>query len=575
MSRLPWVLASLVALFSAPGPLGAQVSLPSTGAGVVAEPSGRFVISGVPAGTHRLRINVLGYRPLDRPVNVVAGEVTEVSLGLESAAVVLKGLVVTALGIERRARTLGVATQHIDDTRLGPIAPNVVASLSGRVPGVSITNATTQGGSSRIVIRGESSLLGNNQPLFVVDGIPVDNYIGVRQGVLADQGGYDYGTLINDLDLGSIESVTVLKGPNASSLYGSRASNGAILVDTRKGIGALGGADIVVSQTVTWEDELRLPKYQSEYGQGNQGIFEYYDGDGNGRFDERDESWGPPLDVGLMIPQFHSPVTGVDANGRAILEPLPWVSHPDNIDQFYERGTVVTSVSVASASDRMNGRMGYTRFGQNGMVPGNRLDRSTLSLAGGMTATDWLRLDTSLQYTTQGGLNRPAQGYDPNNPQGQIGVWFGRQVDMELLRRNYLERFPDGHPAAGTPYNWQRHYWNNPYYLQLANGNEDERNRLFGQVSASFQLMPWLAGMARTATDWYEDDRLKAWAEDNCCMYSTNPLTGGREPVQGTGAFARVGPGLSGDELHGLPVPGDAGPGLSRFDLRQLRRKPT
>ena len=226
MSRLPWVLASLVALFSAPGPLGAQVSLPSTGAGVVAEPSGRFVISGVPAGTHRLRINVLGYRPLDRPVNVVAGEVTEVSLGLESAAVVLKGLVVTALGIERRARTLGVATQHIDDTRLGPIAPNVVASLSGRVPGVSITNATTQGGSSRIVIRGESSLLGNNQPLFVVDGIPVDNYIGVRQGVLADQGGYDYGTLINDLDLGSIESVTVLKGPNASSLYGSRASNG-------------------------------------------------------------------------------------------------------------------------------------------------------------------------------------------------------------------------------------------------------------------------------------------------------------------------------------------------------------
>src|SRR5690606_34368538 len=105
--------------------------------------------------------------------------------------------------------------------------------LSGQVSGVNISNASTQGGSSRIVIRGENSLLGNNQPLFVIDGIPVDNYSGAGQGVVVDQGGYDYGTLINDLDPESIESITVLKGPNAAALYGSRASNGAIIIETK------------------------------------------------------------------------------------------------------------------------------------------------------------------------------------------------------------------------------------------------------------------------------------------------------------------------------------------------------
>ena len=139
---------------------------------------------------------------------------------------------------------------------------------------------------------------------------------------------------------------------------------------------------------------------------------------------------------------------------------------------------------------------------------------------------------------THEGANRPAQGYDPNNPMNQLGVWFGRQIDTDALREHYLDRYPAGHPAEGSLMNWQRHYWNNPYHHQLANSNNDTRDRLIGQVSTSYRATSWLSAMARTSIDWYTDTRLRAWAEDNCCgTYTTNPLTGTRDVVQADGAF--------------------------------------
>jgi TonB-linked SusC/RagA family outer membrane protein len=561
MHRVPWIAASLVALALGPANLAAQtgtlvgtvidatsqrplqnaqVFIPGTQVGALTSAAGRFILLNVPSGPQTLRTVLIGYEENSQTVTVGAGATVTLNVTLRPTAVALEGLVVTALGMERQARTLGVAAAQVDDDALSRIAPSVVSSLSGQVAGVNITSATTQGGSSRIVLRGENSLLGNNQPLFVIDGVPLDNYIGVgREGIVADQGGYDYGTVITDIDPDLIESMTVLKGPNAAALYGSRAANGVIVIETKKGFGAMGGADISVTQTVTWEDILRLPDYQNDYGQGHAGLYEYYDGDGNGLYDEYDESWGPPLDEGLMLPQWNSRLTGTDAGGRAILEPLPWVSRPDNIRDFFETGTtLVTSVSVAAATERLNGRLGFSRFDQNGIVPGFSLDRTTVSFAGGMEATQRLNLNTSLQYVTHEGENRPAQGYDPNNPMNQLGVWFGRQIDTKALREHYLDRYPQGHPAEGALMSWQRHYWNNPYHHQLANSNNDTRDRLIGQVSGTFQLTSWLSAMGRTSIDWYNDNRLRAWAEDNCCgTYTTNPLTGTRDVVQDNGAF--------------------------------------
>jgi hypothetical protein len=172
------------------------------------------------------------------------------------------------------------------------------------------------------------------------------------------------------------------------------------------------------------------------------------------------------------------------------------------------------------------------------MVPGFNLERTTVSFAGGMNANDRLGLNTSIQYITHEGQNRPAQGYDGNNPMSQLGVWWGRQVDMGLLKERYLQRFPEGHPAAGELQNWQRQYWNNPYYQALANDNFDSRDRLLGNVSANYQFTPWLTGLVRSSMDWYTDRRLRTWAEDNCCgTYTTNPLTASRDYVLASGSF--------------------------------------
>ncbi len=516
---------------------GASVRIQGASAGALTNAQGRYALA-VPSGTRMLVVQMLGYAT--RQVEIT-GPVMDVFL--EPTALELEGLVVTALGIQREARALGVAQQQVESQDLTRVDPNIVNTLSGKIAGVDITNSGPQGGSSRIVIRGANSLTGDNQPLFVVDGVPVDNYVGGRQdgfgvnGVLTDQGGIDYGNAIQDLDPDAIKSVTVLKGPNAAALYGSRAANGVVIVETKKGEGARGGYNIGVSQTVTFENELRLPAYQNAYGQGHAGRFAFYDGYDNGTFDGWDESWGPPLDVGLMIPQWNSPMV----NGER--QPLPWVSQPDNVNYFFRTGqTLVTNVSVAAATDRMNGRAGFTRMDMQGMVPGLTLRRNTFNFAGGIDATKRLSVNTSVQYVAADGENRPGTGYGEENPMSQF-IWFGRNVDMRQLKALYDQVRPAGDPIEGLPYSWNTLFHPNPYFLQLKNRNNDTRDRLIGQISASFKFTDWLTGSLRTGTDWYQDYRLKSYAYnpqiDWAGFYTTNPVTGAREYLTTNGGFGQ------------------------------------
>ncbi len=258
------------------------------------------------------------------------------------------------------------------------------------------------------MIRGESSITGANQPLFIIDGIPVSNAIGDRVGILTDQGGIDYGNAIQDINPDNIASITVLKGPNAAALYGSRASNGAILIETKKGRNVLGGAQIVVSQLVTFQDVLTLPDYQNQFGSGYNGEYSYYDGFGNGTNDEADESWGPPLDTGLEIPQWFSaydPVTDTRA-------PAPWVSSPNNVRDFFDTGvTATTNVSVSGSNESLHGRVAFSRMDLNGMQPGHSQDRTTFSFGGGIDAFDRVSIPrfkgSSQQHRVEGGFLRP------------------------------------------------------------------------------------------------------------------------------------------------------------------------
>ena len=488
----------------------------------------------IPAGritgtqTVEIRATRQGLASATRTITLAPGATLTQDFQLQDLAIQLEGIVVTALGISREERAVPQAVQQLDGAELSTVETNVVNTLAGKVAGVQITNAGPQGGSSRIVIRGANSITGNNQPLFVIDGVPVDNAAPRLEGF----GGLDYGNAVQDINPSNIESVTVLKGPNAAALYGSRAANGAILITTRSGRTA-GGGQITVSQQLSFESPLRLPDYQDQFGQGYYGMFEYNDGDFGGsvfEFDFVDESWGPPLD-GRLIPQYNSPVV----NG--VRQPTPWVAHPDNVAEFFETGlTSLTSAAFSASGERANVRLSASRLDQDGIVPGFELEQTSFGVNGGLNLTDRLSANTSVQYITRDGQGYPGIGYDETNPMIQF-VWFGRQVDMADLRRNYLARRGADETNAGMPYSWNYSFHPNPYFLQLVNHNDASRDRLIGNVSMNYRFTDWLSGTLRSGMDWYQDTRRTQYAADNYGMEGWNPLLLADEVIASTGAF--------------------------------------
>ena len=475
-----------------------QVTVVGTTLGARTSQTGGFQITNVPAGAHTVRAARIGYTPSERQVTVGEGRTSTVSFSISQGAVALEGIVVTALGITRDERSLSTSVQSVQGSALTEAREsNLVAALSGKVAGVQITNSNTAGGSSRIVIRGANSLTGGNQPLFVVDGIPVSNSAGFSG--TRGYNGVDYGNAISDINPNDIESITVLKGPNAAALYGSRAANGAIIVTTKSGRRG-SGTQVTASVNTTFETPLRLPDYQNRYGQGWNGEFNYLDGKGGGTRDDYDESWGPRLDAGNMACQFDSPR---DETGACI--PTPLVSNPNNVRDFFETGrTTNSNLAFTASADRANVRLSLSRMDQDGMIPGFGMERTNVSLHGASNITPRLRTDASVQYISHSARNRPAQGYGGSNPMWQF-LWFGRQVDINSLRER--TRNPDG-----TQYNWNNIWSNNPYFVARENLNTDGRDRIVGNVSVAYDVLPWLSATVRTGTDWYEENRRQQYA---------------------------------------------------------------
>jgi TonB-linked SusC/RagA family outer membrane protein len=463
---------------------GVQVTVKGTNVGTLTAPDGNFTIR-VPGSATTLVFTYIGYKTAEAPAQ------SPVAITLEQEAIGLEGLVVTALGVQREKRSLGYSVQDVRGEDITKVPKtNIVTALQGTVAGVQVTNAGPTGGSARIVIRGTNSITGNNQPLFVVDGIPIDNSAPSNDGF----GGIDYGNTAQDIDPNNIESISILKGPNAAALYGSRASNGAIVITTKSGQGAGGaGLGITATSSITFEKPLRLPSYQNLYGQGFNGQFEFVDGAENGTFDFVDESWGPRLD-GRLINQFTGPN-------------MPWVPQPDNVKNFFRTGTTwKTNVAVARATENANVRLSVSNDKIESMAPGEAHDRITVALKGGARLSDRISTEASLNYMNQNVDNRMGTGYDEDNPM-QSFIWFGRQVDMGALR-NYRCSGSEPTPCAeGGQYNWNYNYHNNPYWEQHANWNADERDRLLGHVQSSVQLNDWITVTGRVGRDWYREHR--------------------------------------------------------------------
>jgi TonB-linked SusC/RagA family outer membrane protein len=489
---------------SAPVP-GASVSIPSLGVGSYTGNDGRFTFTVAANRATGQSVSLvarrIGYQPVTASVTLSGAAVTH-DFRLSTATTQLEGVVVTALGLEREKRSLGIAAQSVQGADLNKTqTPNIVNALSGKVAGVKVVGSTNFGGSARVVIRGENSISGNNQPLWIVDGVAIDNSQFTNLTQARGYGGFDYGNAIQDLNTEDIENVSVLKGPAAAALYGSRAANGAIVVTTRSGKGAARGFQATASSNVTFDEIAKLPDYQNSYGQGSGGEFEYVDGQGSGTQDGVDESWGPKLDAGLMIPQWFS-------NGA----PAPWISSPNNVRDFFRTGTTMSNnISATGSGERANFRLSFGTENMQGIVPTSSLRRITAGVNGTAALSDKLQANASVQYARNKANNRPGTGYDELNPIMGF-TWFGRQVDTRQLERyvndSTLRAYNREQGIDFTnQVNWNYNYHNNPYWTVQQNSNADDRNRFIGSAQLQFKPLSWLTSMVRTGSDFYNTTR--------------------------------------------------------------------
>ncbi|HVB31942.1 MAG TPA: SusC/RagA family TonB-linked outer membrane protein [Gemmatimonadaceae bacterium] len=497
----------------APLPL-ASVSIPSLGIGAYTDDGGLYSIqvpgARVPSGSVAVTVRRVGYSPKTVQVTLAAGGSVEQDFVLTTLPNVLSGVVVTALGVQMEKSQLGTAQQQVSSGVLNSTHDaNVVNELAGKVAGVTITGSGTQGGSSNITIRGSNSIGGNNTPLFIVDGVPVST---------ADRGGsvngaYDFGSAINDLNPDDIASVTVLKGPNAAALYGSRAANGVILITTKTGSASGGKVNTSYTSSYSFDTPSITPTFQNLYGQGAGGQFSFVDGQGGGIQDGNDQSFGPRLD-GRIIDQFTCP-TG-----------CPWVAHPNNVSSFFQTGgTFDNNLSFSGGTDRASARVSVGTDDSKGYIPNNSFQKFSAALSGQLQVSSRLSTSASLNYINNQALNRPGTGYNVGILEG-LYVWFGRQVDMNALRHEFYQ-------PNGSLYNWNYNYHNNPFWIQYDNPEHDVRNRMIGNVSATYKLTDWLDVTARTGSDIYNYNQSQEWAGGN--LNFADPAYSGAFAFQQTG----------------------------------------
>jgi TonB-linked SusC/RagA family outer membrane protein len=473
---------------------GVSVSIPTLGAGAYTDDKGHysFTVPSTRAAGQAVQLTArrIGYTAKTVTVTLSGAAITQ-DFSLGTSATQLTGVVVSALGATERPKSqLGAAVTQLSTEELNGSTheQNIMQQVEGKVAGVRITSPGTQGGNVNIVIRGQNSLTGSNQPLFVVDGIPVSN--ASRGGSVGS--GRDYGSTISDINPEDIESMTVLKGPNAAALYGSRASNGVIVLTTKKGKSSTGRIRTDFTSSLTFENPSRLWDFQNQYGQGSGGSFAFVNGAGAGDCDGCDQSFGPKLD-GRLIHQF---TDGTDTTVKS-----PWIAHPNNVRDFFNTGrTFSTTAAASGGTDRLNGRVSIGADDINGMIPNNRFTKFSTMLSGQFQVNDRLNTSATAQYVRNTGLNRPGVGY--SNSILEQFFWFGRQVDLNALR-NYQQTSLANSPNGNREFNWNYNFHSNPFWLQAENPVTDGRDRIIGSVSATYKLADGVNATLRSGSDIY------------------------------------------------------------------------
>ena len=488
--------------------IGASVIVKGTTTGTVTDYDGKFSLS-VPSAAKTLVISYIG---------MAAQEVAiapNVRVLLKADTQNLDEVVVTALGISREKKALGYAVSEVKGDEMlkarGGVS-NPINALQGKVAGLQIQGgAGSMGGSSKVIIRGVKSISGNNQPLFVIDGVPIEGTDFNSTNAARGAGGYDYGNLIQDLNPDDIENISVLKGPNASALYGSRATNGVVMITTKKGKKGE-GYGVTFNSSLGFEVVNKMPKMQKLYGGGygfetvkiNGKEYQYPDM-------ATDESWGDKYE-GQEILSWYD-LAKWEAGGK-VGNPTTskWQTPANDIDSFFETGVVFTNnVSVAQATDRASARISYTNSDLKGFMPNSSLKKNIFNVSASTTSADKrLELFTNVTYFNSAAKGRSETGYGDNNVMQKFIQWGHRELDMKELKSLY--QMPDGTQATWNRVAWDDatpNYSNNPYWSRYMNYQNDSRNRVYGNVGISYKIAEFLKFQYKANLDFFVDKQFE------------------------------------------------------------------
>ena len=469
--------------------IGASVVVKGTTNGTITDFDGNFSIPGVKKGTI-LEISFVGYTTKEVTWNGTALNVT-----LEEDTQQLEEVVVTALGIKREKKALGYAMQEVKgDALVAARETNLANALSGKVSGVQIIRSSNgPAGSSKIQLRGSNSVTGTNQPLIVVDGVPLDNFTGADNNDFWNPSS-DMGNGLSDINSEDIESMSVLKGASAAALYGSRAGNGVILITTKKGAKSE-GLGVTFSGSVSIEDVFMKPERQTIFGQGTEGLFNATSG----------SNWGPKIEGQSYT----------DWNDRT-----QKMQYYDNVKNFFSTGVNLTeNIAFSQQFGKTSVYLSGTRLDDFSKIPGAEYNRTNLMsrIASTFGKDDRWSIDAKVQYILSDAKNRPISGQNTNN---YFYTMYTMPISLDITEFKQTIK-----PEDGKMYWWQKGSALNPYWAADYNTNQDVRNRFLLNGSLKYKFTDWLNAEIKAGSDMY-------FTETESRLYSGSPnSTNGRFSV--------------------------------------------
>ena len=490
--------------------IGATVLVKGTTSGTITDVDGKYSIR-VPNDGAVLVFSFTGFSTEE----VAVGASNVVDLAMKSGQV-LEEVVVTALGVSRYKNELAYSAQKVEGDQMSATRDaNVVNSLSGKVAGLNIKRNNNLGGSTNVVLRGSKSLLGDNQALFVIDGVPVDNGNTNTRNQTTARGGYDFGNAANDINADDVESVTVLKGAAASALYGSRAANGVVMITTKKGSKSKGlGVSVNTGVNFGKIDKTTFVEFQDEYGGGYgafyedpSGFFLHRDIDGDGNNDlvatmSEDASWGARFDPNLLVYQWDS----FDPSSPNYGKPTPWVAAENDPTTYFETAVGTSNnISIDGTNEFGFFKLGYTHASDKGILANSQIDKNLVNFAARYNLTKKLHVFSNINFTSTDGTGRYGSGYDSQNQMTSFREWWQVNVDVkdqkdayERTKQNVTWNWAD--PTALVPI-----YWDNIYWVRHENYSTDHRNRYFGYMGATYSLTKWFDITGRVSLDQYDE----------------------------------------------------------------------